>query len=750
VSRVRLPEPPALSRPVVSRQSVAPYVLAAVAVAAIGLGVFTRQPDGGRLEQVDVFLLAVTAAAVYFGRFQNRDAGAAAVRASVLDKAFGTAQYTLDGICTTANERFLRMVGQRLGDLQGRPHDVICPDEVRESAEHRELWAALRRGDARSGTYRRLARGGREILVEASYYPILGTDGRPDHIITFCSDVTDQHARQETLVQAAAEVAQRNIELADMRDQALSATKAKSAFLASMSHEIRTPMNAVLGMADLLRETPLNAEQSEYVGRFSRAAASLLDLINDILDISKIEANQVEIESAPFDLPELLDHLGEMMAVRAFAKKLELVLFVHPDVPTHVIGDATRLRQILVNLVGNAIKFTDAGEVAIRVEPVAGATQPGSLRFSVTDTGIGIPADRQAAIFDSFTQVDSSTTRKYGGTGLGLSISRRLAQLMGGTLAVCSAEGHGSTFWVDLAFGLASRPSTQRRTLVPVTLAGRRILVVDDHENNRVIVQTHLSRLGAEVIEADGGPAALRTLDEAASQARPFDALTLDFQMPGMNGLELAERIRARADGARLPLLLCSSEVASGSTGRLRELGITCCLYKPIGRERLLAALGAALNPPPAGEAHPPTDPAPVPAVAPPARLIRVLLAEDVADNRDIIALFLKDQACQVDMAENGAAAVEMCKGGDYDLVLMDVQMPVMDGYEAAAAIRRFEQDQGREPTPIVALTADAYAEDVARALAAGCNAHVAKPIRKPALLKTIATFARSRDRAAA
>jgi len=746
MSRVRLAAPPAPTRPLVSRQPVAFYVLAAVAVAAIALGAFTHQRAGLPLEQAYAALLFVAAAAVYFGRFQIRDAGAAAVRASVLDKAFGTAQYTLDGICTTANERFLKMVGQRLGDLRGRPHDVICPDEVRESVEHRELWAALLRGDARSGTYRRLARGGREILVEASYYPIFGADGRPDHIITFCTDVTDEQARQQALVQAAAEVAQRNIELAEMRDRALSATKAKSAFLASMSHEIRTPMNAVLGMADLLRETPLNAEQSEYVGRFSRAAASLLDLINDILDISKIEANQVEIEAAPFDLPELMDHLGEMMAVRAFAKKLELVLFVHPDVPAHVIGDATRLRQILVNLAGNAIKFTDAGEVAIRVEPVAGATQPGLLRFSVADTGIGIPANRQASIFDSFTQVDSSTTRKYGGTGLGLSISMRLAKLMGGTLTVASVEGQGSTFTVDLPFSLASRSSTPERTLAPATLAGRRILVVDDHEHNRAVVQAHLSRLGVDVIEADGGPAALRALDEAAGQARPFDAVALDFQMPGMNGLELAERIRARADGAALPLLLCSSEVANASSGRLRELGITRCLYKPIGRERLLAALDAALAPQPAGTAERSADPAP--AVL--SRPIRVLLAEDVADNRDIIALFLKDQACQVEMAENGAIAVAMCTRGDYDLVLMDVQMPVMDGYEATAAIRRFEHEQGRVATPIVALTADACVEDVGRALAAGCNAHVAKPIRKPTLLKTIATFARSRDRAAA
>jgi len=747
MSRVRLPAPPAPAPPLVSRQPVAFYALAAVTVAALALGAYTSRRAGVFVEQIYALLLVLAVVAAYLGRSLVRDAGAAAVRASVLDKAFATAQYTLDGQCTTANARFLKMIGQRLSDLRGAPHDVICPSEVRESAEHRELWDALRRGESRSGTYRRLARGGREILVEASYYPVFGAHGRPDHIITFCLDVTDEHARQQALVQAAAEVAQRNIELAEARDRALSATKAKSAFLASMSHEIRTPMNAVLGMADLLRETPLNAEQSEYVGRFSRAATTLLDLINDILDLSKIEASQVEIESAPFDLPELMDQLGEMMAVRAFAKKLELVLFVHPDVPTHVIGDATRLRQILVNLVGNAIKFTDVGEVAIRVEPVAGATQPGLLRFSVADTGIGIPANRQSSIFDSFTQVDSSTTRKYGGTGLGLSIARRLAQLMGGNLTVASVVGQGSTFSVDLALTIASQSAAQQRTLAPITLAGRRILVVDDHENNRVIIQAHLSRLGAEVIEADGGVAALRALDEAARHARPFDALALDFQMPGMNGIELAERIRARSDGAALPLLLCSSEVANASAARLRELGITSCIYKPIGRQRLLAAIGAVLNPPAVATDRPAE---PGPAAAPQARPLRLLLVEDVADNRDIIALFLKDQACQIDMAENGAIAVAKCTNGDYDLVLMDVQMPEMDGYEATTAIRRFERDHGRGRTPIVALTADACVEDVDRALTAGCDAHVAKPIRKPTLLTTIATYARSRDRAAA
>ncbi|HMS83962.1 MAG TPA: PAS domain S-box protein [Nitrospira sp.] len=549
-------------------------------------------------------------------------------------------------------------------------------------------------------------------------------------------DITERKLAEHRLEHAALVMERRSRELADANEQALSATKAKSEFLTSMSHEIRTPMNAIIAMADLLLETPLSTEQQEYVNRFSRAATNLLDLINAILDISKIEAGHVELESIAFDIYDLLDKTAELMAVRAHAKQLELVAFVHPDTPTWVLGDPTRLRQVFVNLIGNAIKFTDRGEVIVRVEP--DQQVPGSFRCSVADTGIGIAADKLDSIFDSFTQVDSSTTRKYGGSGLGLSISKRLVEIMGGRITVDSVEGRGSTFSFVIYLPETS-PPTAAASLPTLVLQNSRLLLVDDTEINRMIIREYLRPLGPELIEVSDGPAALAALDEAHREGTPFDLAILDYHMPNMDGLDLAQTIRQRADCGSLPLIMNASDFRERSSQRARELGITSYAYKPISRKRLMEALTVAMNPlPDLSDAHTrltPTEPSPM-------RSCRILLVEDLEDNREVVALFLKGTPYHVDMAENGAVALQKFKTNSYELVLMDMQMPVMDGLQATAAIRRWEHDQ-RVPTPIVALTANAFQEEADKSLAAGCTAHVAKPIKKKALLAAIARYAR-------
>lgn len=558
------------------------------------------------------------------------------------------------------------------------------------------------------------------------------------------TNITVRKEMERKLEHAAFEWECQNIELVTMHkelvavhEQALVATRAKSQFLASMSHEIRTPMNAIVAMAELLQETPLSKEQQEYVGRFSRAATSLLDLINDILDISKIEAGHVDLESIAFDIHDLVDKVAELMAVRAHAKQLELIAFVHPDVPTWVLGDPTRLRQVFVNLVGNAIKFTERGEVVIRVEPDEADLT--TIRCSVSDTGIGVPADKVGAIFESFTQVDSSTTRRYGGTGLGLSISKRLVELMGGHIGVRSGEGRGSIFSFVVRLQKTSPPATAS-TLPTLDLQGLRLLVVDDNETNRMIVREHLMRLGPVIIEAANGSEALAALDAAQQHGRLFDAAILDYQMPDMDGLELARTIRERKDCPSLPLVMHASDMRGQPSQRARELGIAGYAYKPVSRMRLLESLCVALR----QAAAAPAPPTPVPSGPEPTGVapLRILLAEDLEDNRAIVRLFLKDMPYTIEEAENGLVALQKFQAGTYDLVFMDMQMPVMGGLEASVAIRAWEREQQRAPTPILALTANAFKEELDKSLAAGCTAHLTKPVKKKTLLAAIVQYA--------
>ena len=529
-------------------------------------------------------------------------------------------------------------------------------------------------------------------------------------------------------------------ELAEAHEAALAASQAKTEFLANMSHEIRTPMNAIVGMAELLADSPLSTEQREYVRTFQRAGDSLLRLIDDILDFSKVEAGQVELETIPFDLTDLLEGVGEVFAIRAHAKRLELVVRQDPDVPAHLLGDPNRLRQVLNNLLGNAIKFTDHGEVGLRLESDLDSGPGVLLRFTVWDTGIGIPQEIQESIFDSFTQADASTTRRFGGTGLGLAISKRLVELMGGRIWVESEPGQGSRFIFTVRLDPAPQ-AAPRMPATPVNLKGSRVLVVDDNATNRLILKEFLLAQGALVTEAEDGFQGLGALTEARERSEPYQLVLLDCRMPNLDGFQMAERLHRETAGLHSTIIMLTSDNRAGDVARARQLGLAAYLVKPVKRADLLATIASVTI-----AQRPMTEEqlsVPAPATEVDTLERRLLLVDDSEDNRLLVGAYLKKLPYHVDFAHNGEEGVQKVQAGTYDLVLMDMLMPIKDGLEATREIRAWERAAGRPATPVVALTANALSGDVQRCLEAGCDAHVAKPVKKAELLEAITEYAR-------
>lgn len=643
-------------------------------------------------------------------------------RRELTNQKFALDQHAIVSITDTqgyilyANDRFCEISGYARGELFGRNHSIVNSG-FHEPAFFADMWATIQSGKVWHGEIKNRNKSGAEYWVSATIVPFLDEYGLPLQYIAIRTDIT---ARKEA--ETALQVA---------KEHAEAASRAKSEFLANMSHEIRTPMNGIIGMTDLTLDTQLDDEQREFLNIVKSSADALLTIINDILDFSKIEAGRMDIEEIPFDIHKLLAETLKTLSLRAHEKGLELLCDTHPSVPRHVLGDPGRIRQILINLIGNAIKFTHVGEILLSVEVQEYQSLPEGdtllVHLAVKDTGIGIPQQKQKLIFEAFSQEDSSITRQYGGTGLGLTISNQLVGLMGGHMWVESQLGAGSTFHFAVRLKLDQSNATIEQFDVK-DLNGRSVLIVDDHPTNREILSRQLAKWGIQAEAVSSGGAALKRLYTAE---RPFDCLLLDAQMPDMDGYVLAKTLRESPPIYGVPpMLMLSSGGTRGDAQQCRDLGIAAYFPKPVAEDELHAGLRRVLL----------QVESPVTVPSPPlvtrhllreeSRTLRVLLVEDHPVNQKLALGLLNRWGHEVVVADDGQAGVDAFERGEFDVILMDVQLPVMSGIEATQRIRQLEAARKLAPMPIIAMTANAMQGDREACLEAGMDDYIAKPIK--------------------
>jgi PAS domain S-box-containing protein len=625
--------------------------------------------------------------------------------------------YTLDlsGAITYWNRGAELLYGFTRQEAVGRLADELLKTAPPAGTE---IKTTLERDREWSGELTQIAWDGREVVVDSIMLVSEDASGEKTVLVTNF-DITRRKAFEERLVAE--------------RQRAEDANRTKSDFLAAVSHEIRTPMNSILGITDLLWESELDPEQRQYVEVFRSAGSGLLTLVDDLLDFSKIESGHVELENVTFDLEEVVDRAVELIGVKARSKNISLMYRIMPSVPTSVIGDPTRLRQVLINLMGNAVKFTDSGYVLLTVQN-AGSGRPGDIEFAVSDTGIGIAPEQLGKIFGEFTQADNSIARKYGGSGLGLAISRRLVERMGGELTVSSVLGEGSTFSFTVPFDipphLLEKPAGEWRDM-----NGRRVMVIDNNPVKSSILRDKLSAWGLIPKTFEGPEDALDELSRSPFAAADYSLAIIEKCLPGTNGFDLRQKLRQVAPS--LPVVMLSSEVASGDMRRSVKEGFAGYAVRPVKRADLFRLVRRAMNLPTAEKPS-------VTSTATQAytgRPLKILIADDYSDSCNLMKAFLKDTPHSLTFAEDGAAALEEFKKNRFDLVVMDLQMPKMDGLTATQKIREFEAERGLPNVPIIALSANARPEDDELSRSFGCNDHLSKPISKPKLLAAIQTW---------
>jgi two-component system, sensor histidine kinase and response regulator len=657
-------------------------------------------------------------------------------RKSMEYAAIGMALVAPDGRWLRVNRALCRIVGYCESELLATDFQAIThPDDLEADLTNvRKMLAG--EIDTYEMEKRCIHKDGHPVSIQLNASLVRDALGQPEHFISQIQDITERKRQQR--------------ELATARDAALESARLKAEFLANMSHEIRTPMNGIIGMTGLLFDSPLDAEQRDFVETIRTCGDTLLTLINDILDFSKIEAGKMSFETIDFDLRNAVEGVVELLAERAQSKRLELVSLVHQDVLTSLRGDPGRLRQVLMNLVGNAIKFTEHGEVIVRAVRHSEGDREITIRFTVQDTGIGINDEASRRLFEAFSQADGSTTRKYGGTGLGLAISKRLVELMGGEIGVDSTPGEGATFWFTARF--EKQPRRQAATKKQeFDLRGIHVLVVDDNTTNRRIVRLQLKSWGMSSDEAPCAEDALAVLRRERDGGRPFTLALLDMQMPGIDGLQLAREIKTDPGLADTRMIMMTSLGKSEHDDEIRNAGIALCLTKPVKQSRLYDAIAGIMfgndlasepetTPVSAQTAEPTSSTSSAPARG------RILVAEDNPVNQKVLLRQLGKMGYSAEAVGNGIEVLQVLTRIDYDVVLMDCQMPEMDGYAACRKLR--ERENGGNHIPVIALTAHAMEGDREKCLAAGMDDYISKPVDVEELKRKLAHWlARKRPR---